>query len=186
MSTPTQELVNEHSAINSMLQVLQAVCSRLESRSVVPSSDLLQIVDFFIGFADGCHHRKEELCLFPWLESVGVPREGGPIGVMLAEHELGRKHVRGMTAAIASIDAGADDAHRAFVSEARAYVNLLHFHILKENNILFPLAEARIPEEAKEELTREFERVEHEEVGPGPHEAYHTTMSRLRSLYSVS
>jgi len=27
---------------------------------------------------------------------AGIPSEGGPIGVMLAEHEMGRKYVRNM------------------------------------------------------------------------------------------
>jgi hemerythrin-like domain-containing protein len=40
-------------------------------------------LEFFRGFADKCHHCKEEDRLFPCMEARGIPREGGPIGVML-------------------------------------------------------------------------------------------------------
>ena len=40
------------------------------------------------------------------MEAKGFPREGGPTGVMLHEHELGRAHVRGMDEAIELAAAG--------------------------------------------------------------------------------
>ncbi len=186
MSSPTQELVKEHSAISAMLLVLQTVCNRIEANADVPASDLSLIVDFFSGFADGCHHKKEELQLFPGLERAGVPRQNGPIGVMLAEHELGRKYIRGMKAAITALSSGDIGAGRAFVSDARAYIGLLGAHILKENNVLFPMAERSLSEEAKREIAEGFRQVELQEVGEGRHEHYHTVMDELRTRYPVA
>lgn len=183
VSSPTQELVKEHTAITSMLKVLLTVCTRMEAKTDVPTPDLSLIVDFFSGFADGCHHKKEELYLFPGMESAGVPREGGPIGVMLYEHELGRKYIRGMKAAIAARTSGGPNADPAFITDARAYANLLNLHILKENGVLFPMAETRLSDEAKQEITLGFERVEREEVGDGKHEHYHAVMDDLRARY---
>lgn len=185
MSSPTQELVKEHSAISSMLLVLQSVCNRIEGSADVPTSDLSLIVDFFSGFADGCHHKKEELHFFPGLERAGVPRQNGPIGVMLAEHELGRKHIRGMKTAITALTSGDPKAERAFVSDARAYIGLLAAHILKENSVLFPMAELRLSEEAKSDITKGFQQVELQEVGEGRHEHYHAVMDELRMRYPV-
>jgi hemerythrin-like domain-containing protein len=183
MIPPTQELVKEHTAITSMLKVLLTVCQRMESKTDVPTPDLSLIVDFFSGFADGCHHKKEELYLFPGMESAGVSREGGPIGVMLYEHELGRKYIRGMKSAIAARISGDPNAEASFVSDARAYANLLNLHILKENGVLFPMAEARLSDETMESIARGFERVEREEVGDGKHEHYHAVMDELRGRY---
>jgi hemerythrin-like domain-containing protein len=179
-------LVKEHTAITSMLKVLQTVCSRMEAKSDVPTPDLSLLVAFFSGFADGCHHRKEELHLFPGMERAGVPREGGPIGVMLYEHELGRKYIRGMKSAIAARTSGDPNAEASFISDARAYANLLNLHILKENGVLFPMAEARLSEQTMQEIARGFERVEREEVGAGKHEHYHAVMDELRARYSAA
>ncbi len=126
--------------------------------------DLAGMVNFFSVFADTCHHGKEEGMLFPAMEKVGVPREHGPIGVMLFEHELGRKYVRGMKDALAEVSKGSQ-ASPAFVREARAYVNLLTAHIAKENQILFPMAEARLSEEVKSSLIEGFEQFEEETIG---------------------
>jgi hypothetical protein len=54
---------------------------------------------FFRNFADRCHHSKEEDELFPKMVEHGIPKEGGPIGVMLMEHDQGRAFVRGMSEA---------------------------------------------------------------------------------------
>jgi hemerythrin-like domain-containing protein len=39
--------------------------------------------------AEPCHHAKEEKDLFPRMEGRGLPRQQGPLAVMLVEHELG-------------------------------------------------------------------------------------------------
>jgi hemerythrin-like domain-containing protein len=183
---PTQELVKEHSAISSMLGVLQTACDRMERGEDVPLADLARIVEFLGGFADGCHHRKEELCLFPGMERAGVPREGGPIAVMLSEHELGRKHIREMKDALAALTTDNAEAGRTFVGHARAYTYLLHSHIQKENNVLFPMAETRMTAEAKKELAEAFQRVEIEDVGAGRHEHFHVLLDDLRRKYPSS
>jgi len=51
---------------------------------------------------DRFHHAKEEVFLFPSLESHGMPREGGPTGVMFVEHEIGRQLVREMEGSVAA------------------------------------------------------------------------------------
>lgn len=57
---PTEELVNEHNAIKRMLRVLEAVAAKLDAGTEVDPDDLEQMVDFIRGFADRCHHGKEE------------------------------------------------------------------------------------------------------------------------------
>jgi hemerythrin-like domain-containing protein len=103
---PTEELMKEHSAIQLMLEILSEACTRLESGGKVVVTDLKKMLEFLKEFADGCHHAKEERHLFPALERAGIPRERGPIGVMLAEHNLGRSHIRRMSSAISGLAAG--------------------------------------------------------------------------------
>ena len=94
--TPTQALKDEHEGILTMLGVFEKILGIMASPASIPAQHLSNILDFFKEFIDTCHHGKEEKFLFPALQKAGIPREGGPIGVMLTEHETGRKYVRQM------------------------------------------------------------------------------------------
>jgi hemerythrin-like domain-containing protein len=144
------------------------------------SGTLDQILEFLMVFVDRCHHAKEEDYLFPSLEQAGVSKEGGPIGVMLLEHQKGRDFIRGMSAEIPGVKRGDGPAIGRFVRNASGYRELLLAHIDKEDNVLYPMADALLSEDKDRELTKDFERVEEERVGQGKHEEFHRMMDRLR------
>jgi len=181
--TPTEDLVDEHKAIKLGLRILEAISGKLDAGEEVEAQDLGQMVEFIKVFADKCHHGKEEDLLFPAMEQVGVAREGGPIGVMLSQHAMGRAYVRAMGEAVAKYAAGDRSAASAIAENARAYVALLSGHIDKEDNILYPMADARLSPQAQQELTQGFARVEREVVGPGKHEEFHELLHRLEHAY---
>lgn len=166
---PTEILSDEHRVIERVLDALQ----RLTAVPVNPSLEQWRkALDFFRHFADQCHHFKEEKVLFPALEEHGIPREGGPIGMMLAEHEEGRGHVRSMIDAVEQVAQGNGAASTTLLDHARAYVTLLREHIQKEDDILFRMADEVIPEEEQRRILKEFENHEAEEMGAGAHEKY--------------
>jgi len=183
--TPTGQLKEEHSGIKVMLSILREICHRLESGRTVDSQHLDQILEFLKVFVDKCHHAKEEEYLFPAMEQAGIPREGGPLGVMLAEHQTGRDYIRGMTEASPGVRAGDPAAVKRFVGNARSYTDLLLQHIEKEDNILYPMADARLPKKADRDLTSAFAKVEEERVGHGKHEEFHRMMDRLKTIYGI-
>jgi hemerythrin-like domain-containing protein len=90
------ELTQEHHGIQQMLKVLGALVLKLRNGETVDYAHLDRMMEFFTVFVDTCHHGKEEDYLFPALEIAGVPKEGGPIGVMLYEHAQGRELVARM------------------------------------------------------------------------------------------
>ncbi|MFB3127626.1 MAG: hemerythrin domain-containing protein, partial [Candidatus Acidiferrales bacterium] len=94
MNTATAILRQEHDAILRMLDVTDAIVQQLERNQRVAPETLAGVLEFFRLFADRCHHGKEEELLFPLLERKGMAHDGGPIGVMLHEHEQGRSLVR--------------------------------------------------------------------------------------------
>ncbi len=83
----TQVLRDEHEGILAMLAVVEAAARRLESGKSIPPQMMIDAATFFRNFADGCHHGKEEGELFPTMAEHGVPQDGGPIGMMLYEHD---------------------------------------------------------------------------------------------------
>lgn len=174
---PTEILTNEHKAVLLALRILEEAGAALASGKAEARADLEQLLDFFRGFVDRCHHGKEEQILFPELVRRGVPQERGPIGVMLSEHEAGRDHVRRIQAAL---DAGAADQ---LLPVIRSYRGLLEAHIQKEDQVLFPMADRMLDAARAEELVRDFDRIELEHVGAGKHEAYHRMLHALRDRY---
>src|SRR5262249_7394604 len=134
----TELLSDEHRVIERVLAVLE----KLTTRPVENSLDCWKkALDFFSHFADRCHHFKEEQVLFPAMEERGIPRAGGPIGMILMEHEEGRGLVRLMLAAIRLVETKNEVAKEILVDKAKAYVRLLKDHIQKENEVLFRIAD---------------------------------------------
>lgn len=164
--------MSEHTVIERVITTLEgAVQASAEGKTVRPEF-FIGAADFVRGFADGCHHRKEENVLFKAMGQNGVPVLGGPIGVMLNEHEQGRRFTRAMRSGAEKWINGQEAGRQEALQAAGQYAALLHQHILKENNILFPMANQAIPLANQEQVAEDFERVEHEETGAGVHEKY--------------
>lgn len=168
----TKTLMEEHRIIERVLASLELAARRLETGPPPGAEFFLRAAEFIAGFADACHHRKEEGVLFPAMEAAGVPRAGGPIGVMLAEHEEGRRITRAMRAAAERMGAGDAGARAEVRRHALDYVGLLRQHILKEDNVLFPMAGRVIQAVGQREVAEGFERIEREETGQGVHERF--------------
>jgi len=167
----TEILMEEHQVILRVLTALEKATSQIDTGRVKPGF-YLDAADFIKNFADGCHHAKEEGVLFKYMEDNGVPVQGGPIGVMLSDHEAGRQFTRQMRDAAQKWEAGDKAAVADVKTNAEGYVGLLRAHIMKENNVLFPMADRVVPLDIQPEVEEKFEFVEHEETGEGVHEKY--------------
>ena len=181
----TEDLIEEHHAVLVALKILGKVAAAVGAKEDKAAEHLEQLLEFFKGFVDRCHHGKEEDVLFPELERRGVKREGGPIGVMLAEHEIGRGHVRAMTERLADLRSGDAGAVAGIGEHTVAYREMLEAHIQKENNVLFPMAERVVPAEVAERIAGQFDAIEQERVGEGKHEAYHAMLQKTKNRYGV-
>ena len=178
----TRILVHEHQVISQGLAVLDALATRLAAGERVPQEDVEQLLEFFVVFADACHHLKEETILFPALEAAGLPRGQGPLGVMLEQHDQGRRRVGILRQEVPALPHDAA-ARGRFVAAARAYVALLEQHIAIENEVLFPEADTMLTEERDGEIAAAFDRHEALEMGPGVHEQFHRALAELAQLY---
>ncbi len=168
----TQVLSKEHQVIVRFLDALEHATRQLESGSKIRPQFFIHAADFIRGFADGCHHQKEEGILFKYMEKAGMPAQNSPVGVMLSEHEQGRAFTRGMRSAAEELLGGDATAASRVIANARGYVALLRQHIQKEDSILFPMADRLIPPDQHQAVWGGFEHVEHHETGEGIHEKY--------------
>ena len=155
----TEILMEEHQVIEGVLGTLEGAALAVEQNKNVRPGFFLDAADFIRGFADGCHHRKEENVLFKAMSASGIPVQGGPIGVMLAEHERGRELTRAMRAGAEKWQNGDETGRLEALKAVNAYAALLRQHIAKENTILFPMADRTIPRAAQDQVAADFERV---------------------------
>ncbi|MBT4866770.1 MAG: hemerythrin [Planctomycetaceae bacterium] len=167
-------LVAEHDLIERGLDLLEKSVALIESNRPVPENFSRWVPDFFSQFADACHHAKEEDLFFPLLKERGISQEGGPIGVMLHEHDIGRDCVRRMREASAADEFDGS----SFATAAGEFVPLLRQHIFKENNILFKMAENVLSTADDDALNDRFTEVERERELSELHQQFATEVAR--------
>jgi hemerythrin-like domain-containing protein len=182
----TAELFSEHEVILTMLGVLEEIAEQLEKGERIDHHDLGRSVEFVREFADRCHHGKEEDLLFPAMEEVGIPKEGGPIGVMLDEHDLGRSFIRELKEAAHRYQNGDQKARQAMITNIRGYVDLLSRHIAKENQVLFPMADHVLGDSIQEKLEHKFKEVQQASLGQERYQDYRSLAEALADKYLYS
>ena len=179
----TQQLKDEHEGIKLMLTIIENISNDLREGNDLNKDHYAKIIEFVKGFADKCHHGKEEDILFPAMVNHGIPKEGGPIAVMLNEHQLGRGHIKSLSSAFEKYIAGNKQEINNIISSSMSYVELLRNHIEKENNILFMMADKVLNEAEQSKIFDAFEKLEVEKIGIGKHEEYHHLLKKLKSIY---
>lgn len=151
MGKATQDLRNEHDAILHVLEIVDKMLSTGTQKDDEVFKFGNELVYFLKTFADKCHHGKEENNLFKELENNGVPNEGGPIGVMLQDHQQGREYISLMNKSLES------KSLINFKTNAAKYRDLMQSHIAKENNVLFVMADKLLDDAKQDELFEKFE-----------------------------
>jgi len=179
----SRQLRDEHEGIRIMLRIMEAMRKQAEDNGDLDKNHFTAVLDFLQVFVDRCHHAKEEEGLFPALEAAGVPKDGGPIGVMLYEHALGRELVKAMDGSFRAYNQGDRSALKDIFYNIQEYIALLSGHIDKENGILFDMADHMLSETKQSELQEGFDRIEEERIGAGQHEAFHALIQTLGDTY---
>ncbi len=178
MGKATQDLRKEHEAILHVLSILnQMMLSQNEEDTLF--HDYGEVVYFLKTFADKCHHGKEENYLFQALVRKGIPNEGGPVGVMLKEHEQGRGFIAQMSRSLENKDI------QGFRDAAAQYCDLLRSHIEKENNVLFQMADRVMDEREQDLLFGKFEQHEETVIGHGVHDKLHAMIGTWEKAYGM-
>jgi hemerythrin-like domain-containing protein len=138
---PTEILKNEHRVIETVLAAMRRFADAMESGEPVDSEQLAGLVPFMREFADAVHHGKEEHRLFPRLVELGLPASNGPVQVMCAEHQNGRRLVGQLESAVQRRLGGQADSPADLAEALRTIAVFYTNHIWKEDNVLFPMAE---------------------------------------------
>jgi hemerythrin-like domain-containing protein len=176
---PTEVLMEEHRVIERVLIALEKAASRLSRGEDVYLRFFSGTTALIYGFADSYHYKKEEQVLFAALIENGFPRKTGPVALMIAEHEEGRRLGQRLRQVTERFQSGDIKVRDQVVLSALGYVSLVRRHMDKEDKLLFPLVEKVIPVDRQDRMIEAFNRFEQEENGPELHEKYYRMAERL-------
>lgn len=158
MSRPTEILSNDHKVVLEKLKLMEQTINNLKSTNV---KNVLTDLKTFLRKEADLHFKKEEAALFPEMEKF-IPRDEGPIGQMLLEHEDLYKYednfIRGVD--LFSNDENNGEAQKLIRENGNSFINLLREHIYKEDNMLFMMADMHLEEDQINAIMKKFEELD--------------------------
>ena len=140
---------SDHQTVLGKLEMMDKIFFQLEDDPASLREADLDFLREIIGIFDTelvVHFQREEKVLFPVMERY-VPRDMGPIAIMLEEHvkifeaiDKFKEDVNGL------ISAGgpSEEAIEDMLYNARSLIETLRSHIDKEENLLLPMAESHL------------------------------------------
>ncbi|MEW6295172.1 MAG: hemerythrin domain-containing protein [Candidatus Diapherotrites archaeon] len=144
---PTQVLRKEHEKV---LKILDELEESTEKRDLNNSSKNIAVLEKEF---EKHSLNKEEKALFPEFEKF-VPREGGPTGVMILEHQELVESIKNFKDAIKLNDP------KKLNEIGSHIISLLRQHIDKENAMLFTMAEMHLNSKQKEFILKKFKKID--------------------------
>jgi hypothetical protein len=171
-------LIAEHEMIERAMSVLKTNLDKIDGGDY-DSLQMQRAVDFLLEFGDKIHNQKEEGFLFPLMQERGIPVEGGPVGVMIMEHDAERRLLQHMATQVDTLDKASPEVVRKFKKEGLEYLVIRAEHIWKENDILYPMARKVMQEGDGEKMMEEFNRLNNEAYGPHAWEKFAGMVSEI-------
>ncbi|MBW2485248.1 MAG: DUF438 domain-containing protein [Deltaproteobacteria bacterium] len=157
-------LVSEHEMIERAMAVLKSNLEKI-GEAVKTPLQMRRAIDFLLEFGDKIHNTKEEKFLFPLMAKKGLPVEGGPIGVMLMEHDADRKLLQKMVTELPNLAEATTAARHKFAAEGFEYLKIRAEHIWKENDVLYAMGRKVFSEEENTVLLKEFKTLDQQTYG---------------------
>jgi DUF438 domain-containing protein len=171
-------LVSEHEMIERAMAVLKSNLEKIDEAVKVPLQ-MQRAIDFLLEFGDKMHNTKEERFLFPLMGRKGLPVEGGPIGVMLMEHDAERKLLQKMMAELPNLAESSAAGRAKFAAEGFEYLKIRAEHIWKENDVLYAMGRKVIDEQENNALLQEFKTLDRQTYGDAARQHYEQMLAEV-------
>ena len=144
---PTAILKEEHDKVLKILDKLEKNLGKSDIKS--SEKELIVLEKEF----DKHSLNKEEKVLFPEIEKF-IPRENGPTGMMIMEHE-------DLVSSINNFKKNIKNKNFKNLNEIGSHIiSLLRQHIDKENNILFMMADMHLDDKQKKGMLEKFKKID--------------------------
>lgn len=150
---PVQELKEEHRLVLELLNKVNRTLEAADAETAASWPGVLDAACRYFRKEVAVHFTKEEDALFPAMEKYWG-HQGGPVVVMLKEHQEHRHMLDQLCVAVQNRDVA------AVRSIWQAFNPHLTMHIMKEDTVLFPMAERMFDEAACLEISRRMDAID--------------------------
>lgn len=161
---PLQQLINEHPSLLEKMADFNQIVLEHENKSEENWNKVIEILydklTIFIKELEP-HSDREENILFEMLVPY-IGRETGPIAQMEYEHDLAKKNLKQFIEKTELLNSQQKEMNKQEASELFEHLKTVYTtltdHFMKEENILFPLAEQTLTDDEKQELEQKFKK----------------------------
>ena len=159
MSGPIAELRAEHERTSAVLSQAEQVVANIERGAPAPVNVIHAITEFFSLFLHRIHRDKEEDGLIPMLHGLGLHGSSSCVVELLSTHADGERQFELMAAADEAYSAGKQDALTRWLRAFKSYAEDLKYHLRREEQVVFMMAENSLNERHLAELSELFQKV---------------------------
>lgn len=179
--TATEDLMREHGVIRRALLVYIEVVPKLrKNASALDAGALQRTAKLFRTFAEDYHERMlEEQHIFPTVRKMGSEL-AHYADILIEQHNRGREitdYVLAVTTGSKISTGHVEPLARAFEGLVRMYEN----HAAREDTIIFPAWKKNFSNKQLDELSDQFEDIEHRMFGKDGFEDAEKTISGIES-----
>jgi len=174
---PIGPLMIEHRLIERIIEAIKDQIDRIETEKKADVVLLEAVIDFIQGYADRCHHGKEENILFRDIDKKPLSSELKKImEELIEEHKLGRKATAALADGLRSFRNGDAQALSLIVANLRFLVEFYPRHIEKEDKHFFVPVMGYFSKEEKDAMLQEGYELDSKLM----HEEYEKRVRELR------
>jgi hemerythrin-like domain-containing protein len=184
--TATEDLMREHGVIRRALLVYWQLANKVRtSPGSIDAASLHKTAQLFRTFAEDYHERMlEEQHIFPIVQKMKGEAAKYP-EVLIAQHRIGRE-ITNYTLAVTNSPKistqHAEPLARAFEGLFRMYEN----HAAREDTIVFPAWKKNFSNKQLDELSDQFEDIEHKMFGRDGFEDAEKTITEIEAAFGFT
>lgn len=144
-----KNLEDEHTKILAFLAQFEQTLLTFMDTNTFCEKDYIDAIAFVRLFADQRHHQREEQILFRYMiDHAGVAAEKLVRHGMLIEHDQARFFIKELENAVHQYQSNKNMQDKlTILAYGKAYCDLLHRHIEKENTVVYPFAKRALSKE---------------------------------------
>lgn len=184
--TATEDLMREHGVIRRALLIYAETVPKLrQNSSAVDTAALRQTAQLFRTFGEDYHERMlEEQHVFPMIRKQGTDLQRYA-DVLTDQHQRGREitdYILAVTNSGKVSSAHAEPLARVFEGFVRMYEN----HAAREDTIVFPAWKKNYSDKQLDEISDQFEDIEHKMFGKDGFEDAEKRISSIEGALGLS
>lgn len=172
----------EHRSLSAVTQSLGLLAREARDRGREPDYELFTLIlDYIEGFSDRFHHPKEDEHLFTALRRRSTEANEA-LDVLERDHARGDELLRDLRYLLARCRVGGAAAVDTFAAAVEEYVDFHWRHMRLEEDVVMPLAEARLTEGDWQPIDAAFQVNDDPLFGAQPKEEFRRLFSLIVNL----